>query len=104
LVENAVKYSYPGGKVEIGLVTAGQEAILSVTDQGIGIAPGDYAKIFDRFYRTDDARAHTKKGTGLGLAICALIAEAHKGRINVKSTVGQGSTFTVRLPLAPPPA
>ena len=104
LVENAVKYSYPGGKVEIGLVTAGQEAILSVTDQGIGIAPGDYAKIFDRFYRTDDARAHTKKGTGLGLAICALIAEAHKGRINVKSSVGQGSTFTVRLPLAPPPA
>jgi len=104
LVENAVKYSYPGGKVEIGLVTAGQEAILSVTDQGIGIAPGDHAKIFDRFYRTDDARAHTKKGTGLGLAICALIAEAHKGRINVKSSVGQGSTFTVRLPLAPPPA
>ena len=101
LVENAVKYSHTGGKVEIGLGTTGQEAILSVTDRGIGIAPGDHAKIFDRFYRADDARAHTKKGTGLGLAICALIAEAHKGRITVKSNVGQGSTFTVRLPLAP---
>jgi heavy metal sensor kinase len=101
LVENAVKYSHPGGKVEIGLVTTGQEAILSVTDQGIGIGSEDHTKIFNRFFRTDGARAHTKKGTGLGLAICAWIAEFHKGRISVKSGVGQGSTFTVTLPLAP---
>jgi signal transduction histidine kinase len=101
LVENAVKYSHPGGKVEIGLVTNGQEAILSVTDQGIGIGSEDHTKIFNRFFRTDGARAHTKKGTGLGLAICAWIAEFHKGRISVKSGVGQGSTFTVTLPLAP---
>lgn len=104
LVENAVKYSHPGGKVEIGLMTNGQEAVVSVTDQGIGIAPEDQPKIFDRFYRTDEARAHTKKGTGLGLAICAWIAESHKGRISVMSNVGQGSTFTVTLPLAPRPA
>jgi heavy metal sensor kinase len=104
LVENAVKYSYPKGKVEIGLVTDGQEAILSVTDQGIGIAPEDRPKIFARFFRTDNARAHTKKGTGLGLAICAWIVEAHKGRIDVHSDVGRGSTFTVTLPLAPRPA
>ena len=101
LVENAIKYSHPGGKVEIGLVTVGQEAILSVTDQGIGIGPEDHTKIFNRFFRTDGARNHTKKGTGLGLAICAWIVEFHKGRISVKSAVGQGSTFTVTLPLAP---
>jgi heavy metal sensor kinase len=104
LVENAVKYSHPGGKVEIALLTDGQQARLSVTDQGIGIAPADHKKIFDRFFRTDDARAHTKKGTGLGLAICAWIAEVHKGRINVQSELGRGSTFTVTLPLAPRPA
>jgi signal transduction histidine kinase len=101
LVENAVKYSHPGGKVEISLVTSGQHASLSVTDQGIGIAPEDQTRIFDRFFRTDDARAHTKKGTGLGLAICSWIAESHKGRIKVRSDVGHGSTFTVTLPLAP---
>lgn len=100
LVENAIKYSHPGGKVEIGLVTVGQEAILSVTDQGIGIGPEDHTTIFNRFFRTDGARNHTKKGTGLGLAICAWIVEFHKGRISVKSDVGQGSTFTVTLPLA----
>ena len=100
LVENAVKYSHPGGKVEIALLTDEQHARLSVTDQGIGIAPEDQRRIFDRFYRTDVARAHTKKGTGLGLAICEWIAEAHHGHIDVKSTVGHGSTFTVTLPLA----
>jgi len=99
LVENAVKYSHPGGKVEIALVTDGRHASLSVTDQGIGITPADHARIFARFFRTDNARAHTKKGTGLGLAICSWIAESHRGRIDVKSNVGYGSTFTVTLPL-----
>jgi signal transduction histidine kinase len=75
-----------------------------VTDQGIGIAPADQARIFDRFFRTDLARSHTKKGTGLGLAICAWIAESHGGRIDVKSDVGHGSIFTVTLPLAPRPS
>lgn len=100
LVENAVKYSHAGGKVEIALVTDPQQARLSVTDQGIGISPQDQQRIFNRFFRTDEARAHTKKGTGLGLAICAWIAESHKGRVEVKSEPGQGATFTVILPLA----
>jgi heavy metal sensor kinase len=104
LVENAVKYSNPKGKVTISLVTDGQQAIVSVTDQGIGIAPDDQHKIFDRFFRTDEARAHTKKGTGLGLAICSWIAGIHKGRIRVQSELGRGSTFTVTLPLASRPA
>ncbi|MFZ3014899.1 MAG: ATP-binding protein [Nitrospira sp.] len=104
LVENAMKYSHSDGKVEIALLNDGREARLSVTDHGIGIAPADHKKIFQRFFRTDVARGHTKKGTGLGLAICAWIAELHKGRIEVKSDLGQGSTFTVVLPLAHPSA
>jgi heavy metal sensor kinase len=101
LVENAIKYSHPGGKVEVSLLTEGHHARLSVTDQGIGISDEDQKRIFDRFFRTDEARAHTKKGTGLGLAICAWIAESHKGKIAVVSAPGQGSTFTVILPLVP---
>jgi signal transduction histidine kinase len=102
LVENAVKYSHDGGKVDIALLTDAREAKLSVTDHGIGIAPEDQRRIFSRFFRTDNARAHTKKGTGLGLAICAWIADSHKGRLEVMSEPGQGSTFTVILPLAEP--
>jgi heavy metal sensor kinase len=98
LVDNAVKYSRPGGKVEIALARDGPTARLSVADQGIGIPADAQARIFTRFYRTDEARAHAKKGTGLGLSICKWIAEAHHGRIEVQSTVGQGSRFTVILP------
>jgi two-component system, OmpR family, sensor kinase len=104
LVENAMKYSHPGGKVEIALLQERQEARLSITDHGIGIAPADHKKIFHRFFRSDVARAHTKKGTGLGLAICAWIADLHKGRVEVQSELGHGSTFTVVLPLAPAPS
>jgi signal transduction histidine kinase len=100
LVDNAVKYSRPGGTVEMTLTVASGYAKVSITDHGIGIAQEDLARIFDRFYRTDDARAHTKKGTGLGLAICAWIAESHNGRIEVQSEMGKGSTFVVILPLA----
>ena len=98
LVDNAVKYSRRGGKVELALARDGATARLSVTDQGIGISAEAQGRIFDRFYRTDDARAHAPQGTGLGLAICKWIVEAHHGRIEVQSVVGQGSTFTVVLP------
>lgn len=101
LVDNAIKYSRSSGKVEISLVSEGNTARLSVLDHGIGIPPEAQARIFDRFYRADNARAHAKKGTGLGLSICKWIAEAHHGRIEVQSTVGEGSQFTVVLPLAP---
>jgi heavy metal sensor kinase len=99
LVDNAVKYSRPGGKVEIALGCEGATARLAVTDQGIGIPPEEQRRIFDRFYRTDAARAHAKKGTGLGLSICKWIAVAHHGRIEVQSKVGEGSRFTVVLPV-----
>src|SRR5262245_62223696 len=100
LVDNAVKYSLPGGAVDISLLTESDQATALFTDQGIGISREDQKRIFDRFYRTDDARAHTKKGTGLGLAICAWIVESHHGRIEVQSELHKGSTFTVTLPLA----
>jgi heavy metal sensor kinase len=98
LVDNAVKYSRPGGRVEIVLAAEGGAARLSVSDQGIGIAPDAQARIFDRFYRTNEARAHAKQGTGLGLSICKWIAETHKGRIEVESRPREGSRFTVVLP------
>jgi len=104
LVDNAVKYSRPGGKVEIDLTIDDGKALIAITDQGIGISKEEQTRIFDRFYRTDEARAHTKKGTGLGLAICAWIAESHQGRIEVRSELDKGSTFTVILPLASPAA
>lgn len=100
LLDNAVKYSRPGGSVEVVLCTESGQAKVSIVDHGIGISPDDRTKIFDRFYRTDDARTHTKKGTGLGLAISAWIVESHQGRIGLESEVGKGSTFTVTLPIA----
>ncbi len=99
LMDNAVKYSRPGGKVELGLECDGSAARFTVRDQGIGIEPDALSRIFDRFYRSDSARAHVKKGTGLGLSICKWIAEVHRGRIEVRSTVGHGSTFIVILPI-----
>src|SRR6185295_7681041 len=99
LVDNAVKYSRQGGKVDIELTRQGDRAILAVKDQGIGIDPEDLPHIFNRFYRTEAARAHTKKGTGLGLSICKWIVDVHRGTIEVQSIPDVGSTFTLLLPL-----
>jgi len=101
LLDNAIKYSPPGGRVDMSVVAQDGTARLSVSDQGIGMSPEEQGHIFDRFYRTDAARAHTKKGTGLGLAICQWIVDAHHGTIDVQSEPGKGSTFTVILPLMP---
>jgi heavy metal sensor kinase len=101
LVDNAVKYSHPGGKVELTLRCEGGKAKITVADQGIGISPEEETRLFDRFYRSDRARAHAPKGTGLGLSICKWIAETHKGMIEVRSAPGQGSMFTLTLPLTP---
>jgi len=101
LVDNAVKYSYEGQTVELALVVEGSHAKIMVRDHGIGIAPENHARVFDRFYRTDEARAHGAKGTGLGLAICKWIVEVHHGTIELDSTVHRGSCFTVFLPLIP---
>ncbi len=100
LVDNAVKYSQNGQTVELGLIRVESQAKIIVQDHGIGIAPENHARVFDRFYRTDEARAHATKGTGLGLAICKWIVEVHQGTITLQSTVQGGSCFTVLLPLS----
>jgi len=99
IVDNAVKYSQEKGTVEIKLEHANGMAKISVQDNGIGISPDEQKLVFDRFFRSDTARAHAQKGTGLGLAICKWIAETHQGQIQVESTPGQGSRFTIFLPL-----
>jgi two-component system sensor histidine kinase SenX3 len=77
---------------------------IAVSDQGIGIAEEDLDRVFERFYRTDQARSRSTGGTGLGLSIVKHIAENHGGAVRVWSRVGRGSTFTVRLPETPAPA
>ncbi len=101
VVDNAVKYSWPQGTVQLGLTQHHGMARMTIQDHGIGMTPDEQRLVFDRFYRTDAARAHAQKGTGLGLSICKWIAEAHHGTIEVTSTFGQGSCFTISLPLLP---
>ncbi len=98
LISNAIKYTEPGGSVTVRL-RDGDEAELVVTDTGLGIAEADVEKVFDRFYRTGEVEARHIPGTGLGLSIVRDIVEAHGGSIAVTSAVGEGSTFTVSLPL-----
>jgi two-component system sensor histidine kinase SenX3 len=98
LVENAVAYSPEHTLVEIIAAGDAEFVQLSVRDQGIGIEPRDLRRIFERFYRADRARSRATGGTGLGLSITKHIATNHGGRVEVTSTVGEGSTFTLRLP------
>jgi len=99
IVGNAVKYTPVGGQVRVTLTGQGSAASLEVSDTGIGIAPDDIPSIFDRFYRADRARTRAEGDTGLGLSIARWCAEAHGGRITVRSALGVGSTFVVTLPL-----
>jgi heavy metal sensor kinase len=102
LVNNAIKYTPENGRVEIRLAVEGNEAVLAVADSGIGIAAEHLPHLFERFYRVDEARNRSAGGTGLGLAIVKSIAEAHEGRVEIESTPGTGSVFTIRLPLSGP--
>ena len=99
LVINAIKYTPSSGEVTIILESERHEAVMRVKDTGIGIAPPEQKKIFDRFYRVNSDRSRQTGGSGLGLAIARAIAQAHQGTIEVKSELDVGSTFTVRLPL-----
>jgi two-component system, OmpR family, sensor histidine kinase SenX3 len=98
LVDNAVKYTPPGGRVEVTGGYEGTELVIRVRDTGIGIPEGKLPRIFERFYRVDKARSKETGGTGLGLSIVKHTAENHGGRVTVESTLGEGSTFTVYLP------
>jgi heavy metal sensor kinase len=99
LVENAVKYTPPDGKVVLTLRVAGGSAVFAVEDSGVGIAPEDRERIFEPFVRVDSARARDTGGSGLGLAIARSIVVAHGGTLTVDSEVGAGSRFTITLPI-----
>jgi len=99
LLDNAVRYTSPGGHIRVSVVVEGAEMVLSVVDSGIGISKADQDRIFERFYRTDAARSRKSGGTGLGLSIVKHLVEAHGGRIRVESEIGKGSAFYVHLPL-----
>ena len=99
LMVNAIQATPPRGKVTVVLGQSEEYALIQVQDTGIGIAPEDQSRIFDRFYRVHKDRSRQTGGSGLGLAIACAIASAHHGNIHLQSQLGLGSTFTVRLPL-----
>ncbi len=99
LLDNAIKYNRPEGRVTVRLARTDGEAVLEVADTGIGIPPEAIPRLFERFYRVDKGRAREEGGTGLGLAIVKHVAQTHGGQVEVESRAGQGSTFRVRLPL-----
>jgi len=100
LLDNALKYTPEGGKVSLKAAPEGRHALLEVTDSGEGISPRDQNHIFDRFYRADRSRSKNRvSGFGLGLPVAKKITALHHGSIKVDSRIGQGSTFTVRIPL-----
>lgn len=104
LVDNAVKYTGPGGTVRVAVWGEPGAVVLAVRDTGPGIPAEALARVFDRFFRIDAARSRAHGGSGLGLAICKEIVEAHGGRIWAESQPGGGSSFLVTLPLQPRPA
>lgn len=97
LVVNAIKYSKPGGVIIVSFVDIGDQILIEVADNGIGIAEKDLPRIFERFYRVDKSRSRDQGGTGLGLAIVKHIIEAHQQTIRVQSILGEGSTFSFTL-------
>ncbi len=100
LIDNAVKYSLKDGNVTVSWQATGNEAVISVQDDGIGIRPEDQKRVFERFYRVDKARSRELGSTGLGLSIAKHMARAFGGGVSFESEYGRGSTFRVRLPLA----
>jgi two-component system, OmpR family, heavy metal sensor histidine kinase CusS len=100
LIDNAIKYTPEGGQIQVGLTSSDGTAAVTVKDSGIGIAETDQPHIFDRFWRADQVRSRGAGGAGLGLSIAHWIVEEHDGTIEVQSRSGDGSTFTVRIPMA----
>jgi two-component system OmpR family sensor kinase len=102
LVGNAIAHTPPGTPVRIGVGTLEDQAVLELSDEGPGIAAEQTGHIFDRFYRADTARGRTQTGgAGLGLSIVRSLVTAHRGRVEVRSVPGEGTTFRVLLPLHP---
>jgi heavy metal sensor kinase len=102
LLDNAIKYTPPGGSISLNVRAREGKAVIEVVDTGIGIPAGALPHVFERFFRVDKARSRDIGGAGLGLAIVKSICIAHGGRVEVESAEGRGSRFTVELPLAAP--
>jgi signal transduction histidine kinase len=102
LLDNALAYTPPNGTITVSVDSQGSHARITVADTGIGIAPAEQARVFDRFYRADRARSRATGGTGLGLAIARALVQAHRGEIGLESQPGRGTTvwFTVSLTAA----
>jgi signal transduction histidine kinase len=98
LIDNAVKYTPAGGRVEVSVRREGDQAVVGVRDTGVGIPADELPRIWDRLFRGDTSR--TERGLGLGLSLVRAIVQAHDGTVDVTSEPGVGSTFTVRLSLA----
>jgi signal transduction histidine kinase len=101
LLDNAIRYTPESGSVVLQVCREGDQAIVRVIDDGIGIPLRDQARVFERFYRVDEARSRDQGGTGLGLAIVKHVADLYGGRVEVRSEFGEGSTFTAYLPALP---
>ena len=101
LLDNAIKYNRPGGRVVVAARREGEDVLIEVRDTGVGIPREELPRIFERFYRVDRARSRETGGTGLGLSIVKHIAELHGGGVSVESEVGAGSAFFVRIPRVP---
>jgi signal transduction histidine kinase len=99
LLDNAVKYSGSAKEILVRLEQRDGYITISVTDHGIGIPPAEQEKIFEKFYRVSTGLVHDVKGSGLGLSLVKHIVEAHRGEVTVHSEPGQGSTFTIHLPM-----
>ena len=102
LLANALKYSGEHRRIDLRLLQQNSEALIRVADQGMGIDPSEQERIFEKFYRASTPENERLSGTGLGLALVDHIAKAHGGRVEVQSALGQGSTFSIHLPLEPP--
>jgi two-component system sensor histidine kinase BaeS len=100
VIENAIQYSPPGGSVDIEVSEHANDCVIRIADTGCGIPPESLPHIFERFYRSDESRSRTSGGFGLGLAIAQTAVTRVRGALSVESTVGVGSAFTIRLPLA----
>jgi signal transduction histidine kinase len=100
LIDNAVRYTPSGGRVDVSVAAEDGRVVLQVADTGMGIPQRDLSRVFERFYRVDRARSRETGGTGLGLAIVRHVAENHGGEVTVLSELSAGSTFVVRLPIA----
>jgi two-component system sensor histidine kinase BaeS len=99
LLSNAIRHTPAGGTVTVSAAVDRDALLIAVRDTGVGIAPADLPRVFDRFWRADTSRSRATGGSGLGLAIARKLAEAHGGELTVASQLGVGTTFTVRLPL-----